>query len=239
MNMDPKIVRQSLERSLEDLNLKYVDLFLIHTPWPLKYLGPGVLPAYEKGQLEYENVDLRETWAAVEQVVKDGLAKSIGLSNFTEKQISSILSVAKICPQNVQLECHLYLQQNSLRSFLSDKGISCTAYSPLGAGDRPPRHRTVDNEDAVILEEPLVKNIATKHGVTPAQVLLRYLLQLDMIVLPKTTRLSRLEENFKVFEFQLDKSDTCLLKALDRGVRFFVFKAFQKHPNFTKTNEAF
>lgn len=229
-NMRPQRVKDSLEESLEKLKTSYVDLFLVHMPWGMKDSASGTL--------EYDDVDFRETWLAMEKVVTAGMTKSIGLSNFTESYMNSILAIAKIVPQNVQLECHLYNQQHKLREYLNSKNIACSAYSPLGAKDRPERHKTKDNLDAV-LENPLVSDVAVKHGVTEAQVALRFLLQQGMIVLPKTATLSRLEENFNVLQFELDSNECEKLKDLDRGVKYFPFVKYQGHPKFPKNGEPF
>jgi len=237
-NMEPKAVLSSLEESLEKLKTKYVDMFLMHNPWPMKGHQNGGASHVEQDQYDLD-VDFLDTWRAMEQLVKNGLTHSIGLSNCTEKQINSVLSIAKIVPQNVQLECHVYFQQSRLRSFLDSKDISCSAYSPLGAKDRPVRHKTPENENAVLLEDPVVRKVADKHGVSPAVVLLSLLLQLNMIVIPKTSTLSRLEENYMAQHFQLDVSDCEQLRALDRGLRFFTFPVYHSHPNFTKSKELF
>lgn len=235
--MEPKYVQPSLEESLDKLKTKYVDMFLIHMPFALKHQSKN--NQSNDTERQYADTDFRDTWRAMEQVVQQGLAKSIGLSNFSEKQISEILSIAKVVPQNVQMECHVYNQQTRLRSFLSSKNIAVSAYSPLGAKDRPARHITPENKYANLLEEPMVKEIASNYGVSPAVVLLRYILQIDAVVLPKTSTLNRLEENYKVLDFQLDPTDCQKLKTLDRGVKYFVFPFYQAHPNFTKSNEPF
>jgi len=159
------------------------------------------------GSLELASYDLSQTWSILERLYKNGLVKSIGLPNFTQKQMEEIMANSKIKPHNVQLECHIYYQQNGLRKFL------------------------------IPLEDPVANGIAKKHSVTPALVLLRFVLQLDLAVVVTTANVERLEVNLRVQDFDLDNEDK--LHALDGNVRFFVFKFLQSHPDFPTQGEFF
>ncbi|KAH3806384.1 aldo-keto reductase family 1 member B1-like [Dreissena polymorpha] len=238
--MHPLAVKLSLEESLEKLKLRYVDMFLIHSPWGLKNHRNGNLrPCLPDGSLDFEVYDLNETWRAMEKLVTDGHVESIGLSNFSLKQTEQILATAKILPQNVQLECHAYYQQKVLRDFLSKYGTVVTAYSPLGSPTRPARHIVPENEFEILLEDNNVKEISKKYNVSSALVLVRFLLQQNLCAIPKTASFDRLKENIKVLDFELDSSDIQKMKSFDKNVRYFVFKPFLKHPCFPKAGEPF
>lgn len=235
-------MKRSIEESLENLKTNYIDLFLIHSPFGLKNRGDGdTRPLKEDGTYDCYAYDLNATWKAMEDSVKEGKVKSIGLSNFTVKQIQMILSKARIKPQNLQFECHAYYQQNQLMSFCDENLISCTAYSPLGAPGRPdwPSGESLLEDSQTLLEDETVLDIADKYDRTPAQILLRFLLERNMAVIPKTSSLKRLEENISVLDFELDEETVKKLKTLDRGLKFFHFRYYQHHPYFPKENEPF
>ncbi|XP_045201581.2 aldo-keto reductase family 1 member B1-like [Mercenaria mercenaria] len=236
----PVDVKLSLEESLEDLKSKYVDLLLIHSPWGLKNRGDGdTKPMREDGTFDCYPYDLKATWRAMEDAVHAGKVKSIGLSNFTEKLTKMILANARIRPQNLQFECHAYYQQNQLKSFCDENQISCTAYAPLGAPGKPMWHASEEDSKCKLLEDKTVLDIADKYERTPAQILLRFLLERNIAVIPKTSSVQRLEENETVFDFDLEGGDVQKLKSLDRGIRFFLFKQYSHHSYFPQKNEPF
>ncbi|XP_052784523.1 aldo-keto reductase family 1 member A1-like [Mya arenaria] len=241
ISLHPRDVRPSLQESLEKLKLRHVDLFLIHSPWGLANRGDGNLrPQLKNGTLEYARYDIVQTWNAMENLVKEGLTKSIGISNFTQNQMEKIFVTAKTKPHNVQFECHAYYQQNVLRKFLGESGLNAiTAYSPLGAPTRPERHVIPENKFEILLGDRTVLEVAQKYNVSSALVLLRFLLEQNMAVLVKTSNFDRLEDNLKVVDFTLDHEDMSKLKNLDRNVKFFVFTTFQNHPDFPKPGEPY
>ena len=114
----------SVEQSLDNLKLMYVDLLLVHMPFGLNFRGEGnYMPTLPDGTLDYALYVLNQTWSAMEGLVKEGIVRCIGLSNFTQKQMEKIIATANIKPHNVQFECHSYYKQNVLRKFLNEKGI--------------------------------------------------------------------------------------------------------------------
>ena len=136
----------------------------------------------ENGKVTWDlEIKYTDTWGAMEKCVEKGLAKSIGLSNFNTLQVQKILDVAKIKPVVNQVERTPYLNQNVLNKFCKDKGISLTAYSPLGSPDRP----WAKPGDLNLLNDPRIKAIGEKHGKTPAQVLLRWQVQDGNITVSK------------------------------------------------------
>jgi aldehyde reductase len=202
-----------LKRSLADLQLNYVDLYLVHTPFAFKRPEnlDDVFPRDENGKFKVDNTTkLEEAWKGMEAMVDSGLTKSIGLSNFNSQQIQRILNIARIKPANLQVECHVYFQQKKLRELCRSNGITVCAYGPIGSPARSAVLKarnmpTVDHPQ--LLEDPVVRNIAKKHNKTPAQ----------------------------VFDFELDPADMKTLRDSDRGVRYFdmkIGKEVMDHPEF-------
>ncbi|KAG5683456.1 hypothetical protein PVAND_012735 [Polypedilum vanderplanki] len=133
---EPKEVKPALEHSLKQLNLDYLDLYLIH--WPICYQKSNELcPTNEAGEILYGNTDILDTYRAMEELVDAGLTKSIGISNFNIKQIDYITKNARIQPVTNQVECHPYLLNKKLSDFCKSKNIVITAYAPLGSPARP------------------------------------------------------------------------------------------------------
>ncbi|KAH8034170.1 hypothetical protein HPB51_021560 [Rhipicephalus microplus] len=157
-------VFECCELSLKKLRLEYFDLYLIH--WPMGYQeGGDMFPRNENGDFIFSDVDFLETWAALEECVEKGLAKSIGVCNFNKDQLHRLIEAAKIKPAMLQIECHPYLNQSELIDFCKKHNIAVTAYSPLGSPDRP----WAKPGDPLLMEEPAIKAIAEAHGKTPAQ----------------------------------------------------------------------
>lgn len=210
----PDLVRGALETTLKNLQLDYIDLYLIH--WPMAYKEDGdMFPKDDKDEILFSEVDYLDTWKEMEKLVEAGLTKSIGLSNFNSKQVARVLESATIKPAMNQIECHPYLAQRKLSAFCKDRGVAITAYSPLGSPARP----WATAADPVVLDEPAVAALATKHGKTKAQILLRWQIQRGHIVIPKSTNSSRIVENFSVFDFTLTEEDMDEIAKLDRNCR--------------------
>ncbi|KAL3842856.1 hypothetical protein ACJMK2_020837 [Sinanodonta woodiana] len=208
----PDLVRASLKKSLDDLGLKYLDLYLIHWPMGLKE-GEAFHPKDENGKIMFSDVDYVDTWKALEDCVDEGLVKNIGVSNFSSKQIKRILEVARIKPSNNQVEIHVHLANQKLVEYCHENGIAVTAYSPLGA----PGNASVPFTPS--LEEPVIKEIAQKKKKTPAQVIIRFLLQRGLSVIPKSVTVERIEENFQVFDFSLSEDEMQQIFSLNKDHR--------------------
>lgn len=211
----PDLVEGALKVTLKNLKLAYLDLYLIH--WPVAYKeGDDLFPMGPDGKtFIFSDADYVDTWKEMEKLVDAGLVKNIGLSNFNSKQIQRVLDVARIKPVCNQIESHAYLHQAKLTAFCAEKGIIVTAYSPLGSPARP----WVKKDDIVLLHDPELKKIADKHGKEPAQILIRYQIQLGHVVIPKSVTKSRIASNFDVFGFELDADDMKQLGALERNER--------------------
>ncbi|KAK9884640.1 hypothetical protein WA026_007477 [Henosepilachna vigintioctopunctata] len=228
----PDLVEGALKETLKNLGVDYLNLYLIH--WPVGYKEDGELMPYnEAGKIQFSNVDYVDTWKAMELLVQKNLTKSIGLSNFNKRQIERILQIATIKPVNNQIECHPYLNQKRLIDFCKSKGITVTAYSPLGSPDRP----WAKPEDPTLMEDPKLKELASRYKKTPAQVLLRYQIQRNLITIPKSVTKSRIEENFNIFDFELTDFDMEYIDTFDCNGRFCPNTFALGHPHHPFEND--
>ncbi|XP_075066583.1 aldo-keto reductase family 1 member C1-like isoform X2 [Mixophyes fleayi] len=227
----PDLVRPALEKSLKDLQMSYLDLFLIHTSVEFKP-GEDLIPVDEDGKYLYNNTDLRDTWEAMEQCKDAGLVKSIGVSNFNRRQLELILNKPglKYKPVCNQVECHLYLNQNKLLAFCKSHDIVLVAYSVLGSS----RDETfgMSKGAPVLLEDPVLKAVGEKLGRTSAQVALRHLLQKGIVVLAKSFNPTRIKQNLQVLDFQLSVEDMETLEGLNRNMRYDAMPMWADHPKY-------
>lgn len=208
-------VEGALKKTLQDLDLAYLDLYLIHWPIPIK---PGVdFPSSVADFFLPTEVPLQSTWEGMEAAVNAGLTRHIGVSNFSAKKLRDLLPHCKIKPEVNQVELHPLLQQTELVAYCLSQGIHVTAYSPLGSSDRPAFVKASDAP--VLLENPVIQSIAQERGCTPAQVLLAWHVQRGISVIPKSVSPSRLHENLAAAEVELTPSDLELIAGLDQNYR--------------------
>ena len=233
----PENVRSACERSLQDLRLDYLDLYLIHFPIALQYVPFDVRypagwffdPAAVEPKMEPDAVPIRDTWQAMQELVNAGLVRSIGVSNFGVSLIRDLLSQCQIRPSVLQVEMHPYLVQPKLMRFCQESSIAVTAFSPLGAPSYIPIGMATETES--VLCHPSILNIAARHRRTAAQIVLRWGVQRGTAVIPKTTRILRLAENIALGDFQLSEQEMDAINELDKHQRFndpgaFCEKAF-------------
>ena len=219
-------VRPAAERSLRDLGLDYLDLYLVHFPIALRYVDPELRyppgwffdPAAETPRMEPAAVPIAETWGAMEALHAAGLVRHIGVSNFGCALIRDLLSYASVRPSVLQVESHPYLVQAKLLRYCQQEQIAFTGFSPLGAGSYVPLGMAEAGQS--VLHQPLIEEIAQRHGKTCAQVVLRWGVQRGTAVIPKTSREERLQENLALFDFQLSSDEMERIAALDRNQRF-------------------
>ncbi|KAK4882819.1 hypothetical protein RN001_006138 [Aquatica leii] len=228
----PGVVESGLRTTLKNLGVDYLDLYLIH--WPMGYKEGSVnQPLKPDGTVDSSDYDYVDTWKAMEEVYKKGLTRSIGISNFNSKQIERLLEKAEIVPVVNQVECHLYLNQKKLIEFCKSKGIHIEAYSPLGS----PGRVGAKPEDPIVLEDQRLKVIAKKYNKSPAQVALRYQIQRGNIVIPKSVTKSRIQENFKLFDFEISAEDMSVIDTFNINMRFIHPSGASAHPYFPFNEE--
>ncbi len=142
-----------------------------------------------------------DTWRALGRLRDEGRARSIGVSNFLAEHVRRIMAETGVAPAINQIELHPRFQQSDLRAFHAGQGILTESWSPLGQGQ--------------LLKHPEIARVAARHGKTPAQAIIRWHIDSGLVVIPKSVRRERLEENFEVFDFRLDDSDMAAIAALD------------------------
>ena len=172
---------KAFDKTLNDLGLDYLDLYLIH--WPANNLQFG---------LGADSLNM-ETWKAMERLHEEGLIRSIGLSNFMQHHMETIMRRANICPMVDQIEYHPGFTQKESVEFCQKNNILVEAWSPLGRGN--------------VLDNPVLKSIAANHGKSVAQVVIRWVMQTGVLPLVKSVTPSRIKENIEVFDFELSQQE--------------------------------
>jgi 2,5-diketo-D-gluconate reductase A len=182
----PDDARRAFDGTLAALGFDHVDLFLIHWPLPTRYDG-----------------DFVSTWQALEELYRDGRARSIGVSNFTPHHLRRLARETEVVPAVNQVEVHPYFTNDEVRAYGAEHGIATEAWSPIAQG--------------AVLEDPTIARIAQRVGKSTAQVTLRWHVQLGHVVFPKSVTRERVQANFEIFDFELTDEDLSLISALDQG----------------------
>ena len=185
----PDDARRAFAGSLDALGFDYLDLFLIHWPLPTRYDG-----------------DYVSTWQTLQEFYAEGLARSIGVSNFQPRHLRRLHTECEITPAADQIEVHPYLTQQQVREFCAGHQIAVEAWSPLARGGE-------------LLRDPVVASIAQAARKTPAQVVLRWHIQRGDIVFPKSVTPGRIKENSDIFDFELSGRDLGAITSLNRDQR--------------------
>ncbi|XP_065181402.1 transmembrane and coiled-coil domain-containing protein 4-like [Sycon ciliatum] len=215
----PSHVRQSCLDCIDALQCDYLDLFLIHSPCAMKFTGYGVgmenrIPVDDAGNAildtQTQHID---TWKAMEQLVDEGLVRSIGVSNFNRSHLEALLPQCRIRPAVNQIEVHPYCAQPTLVEWCQSQGIHVTAFSPLGS-----QTGIVD-----VLGDTTIVEMASMVGVSPAQLCLRWAVQRGISVVPHSAQVQFLTENKAIFNFTLTSDQMQVLSILDEEKRTLVF----------------
>ena len=222
----PQHVRAACERSLKDLGLDCLDLYLIHFPIALKYVDfserypPEWIydPEAEKPRMEPDLVPIAETWGAMEDLVEAGLVKEIGVCNFNTGLLHDLIASARRKPALLQIESHPYLTQERLIRLAQQYEMAVTAFSPLGSLSYLELGMAEAQE--CLLDEPVICAAANRLQRSSAQILLRWGVQRGTAVIPKSSQLKRLRENIDVFDFSLSDAEMSAISALNRNRRF-------------------
>ncbi|XP_055320008.1 1,5-anhydro-D-fructose reductase-like [Sitodiplosis mosellana] len=236
---EPAIVAKAFQKSLYNLNISYVDLYLIHFPVGYQRISKTTnLTAKEIDDVQIDdinpfphdadgkslatNVDYLDTYRAMEDLVKTGLVRSLGVSNFNSQQLDRLISAANIKPVVNQVECHPNLNQNKLIAFAKARNVTIVGYSPLG---RP----SAGSDPNIAIKNPKVQELADKYKKNPGQIILRFAYQNGVVAIPKSTNKERLRGNIDIFDFSLSNEDMEILNALNDNSRLFKVSNAKDH----------
>ena len=209
-------VAAALQKTLSDLQLDYLDLYLIH--WPVVLKPDIVYPENAGDFLSLDDVPIIDTWQGMIACKKKGKIGHIGVSNFSIKKLAALAAESEVTPELNQIELHPFLQQEKMLDYCKTNHVLLTAYSPLGSGDRPSALKSADEPS--LLQNPVVIETAGKNHCTPAQVLIRWAMMRGTAVIPKTVNPDRLAENLNALDISLSLEDMQSLASLDRHRRY-------------------
>ncbi len=187
-------ILRAFDNSRRRLDIEYLDLYLLH--WPVPDL-------------------IAESWRAMERLVSEGAVRAIGVSNYRISDLELLLASADVAPACNQIEIHPYFSQPEVQAYCREKAIQLVSYSPLGTGtwsDIPAEQKPI--------VDPLIREIAERHEVTPAQVILRWNLQHDWVPIPKSENSARMRQNLDLRGFELSEAEMTSIDALEKGKRF-------------------
>jgi len=216
-------VAKSYKESCKNLRVEYLDLFLIHWPTGFKENTESPFPVDpQTGDVIDSGISYIETWHAMEDLQKQKLVRSIGVSNFNIKQLKEILEQGTIKPAVNQIEVNPYFQNDKLVEFCHRNNVCVTAYAPFGVGMKHPEKPDLP----LLVEHPVLGAIGKKYNKTAAQVCIRWLLQRNIATVPKSTHPERILQNSQVFDFSLSDDDFAQIKELNLNMKSEVYKAY-------------
>ncbi len=221
----PGDVLLSCARTLKDLQLDYLDLYLIHWPFP-NFHPPGcAVDSRSPDAKPYIHADFMRTWRQMERMVRMGLVRHIGTSNVTIPKLKLILRDVEIKPACNEMELHPHFQQSELFKYVVENGITPIGYSPLGSPNRPERDRTP--EDTSDLDDSVVAGIARRLGIHPAAACLKWGVQRGNVVIPFSTKRRNILDNLRcVTGKPLSAGDMKALSGIDRNCRLIKGQVF-------------
>lgn len=187
----------AIDKMLARLDADYIDLLLLHQQFG-DYIG---------------------AWKAMEQAVKDGKVRSIGLSNFESERLEEVLEIAEIKPAVLQVECHPYYQQDALKARVEKYGTVIESWYPIGHGDNG------------LISEPVFTELGKRYSKTNVQIILRWHIQEGNIIFPKSSNPKHIEDNMNIFDFELTDDEMKRIKAIDKNKRFFTMSLAEQEAN--------
>lgn len=219
-------VEQACDKTLADLGVEYLDLYLIHFPISLQYVPIATRyppewifdPEAQEPEMKIALVPLSETWRAMEALVAKGKVKQIGVCNYNSALMHDLMAYAKIKPAVLQIESHPYLAQERLLRLAAEYDIAVTTFSPLGSLSYI--ELDMARQEESLLQQPVVLAAAERLDRSAAQVLLRWGVQRGTAIIPKTSRVTRLAENLALFDFELSSQEMEAISALNCNRRF-------------------
>ncbi len=222
---DPKDVLPACEQSLRDLQLDYLDLYLVHWPFP-NYHPPGCDPDYHNPNAKpYIHENYMATWGAMEKLVEKGLVRHIGTSNMTIPKLELLLRDANIKPVTNEMELHPHFQQPKLFQYCIDHQILPIGFCPIGSPGRPERDRTP--EDTSPTEDPVIIEIAQRHGIHPATLCVKWAVQRGQVPIPFSTNPRNYTANLKCTTTPpLSDEEMQQIASIDRNCRLIKGQVF-------------
>lgn len=210
----PDLVRRAFYKTLHNLQMNYVDLYLIHTPCSFRENTGEMYPRNADQTIQFSDVNFIDTWMEMKKIYDEGFARNVGVSNFNIKQMEQIVGTGFI-PAVLQIECNPFCVQPDLLHYCQLHGIHVTSHSPLGTPNRLIGFSGLPK----LLNNKIINEIAQSYGKTPAQIVIRYQVQKGNSVIPKSARPERIRDNVDVFDFYLTANDMRSLDNLDVNVR--------------------
>ncbi|CAJ0582625.1 unnamed protein product, partial [Mesorhabditis spiculigera] len=210
----------AIENALQLLGTHYIDLYLLHMP-----------------PMMHDGLTIEDVWRGFERLYDLGLTRAIGVSNCSYAQMEKIRKIARIPIQNSQNECHVFFPAHDLQAYCQRHNIVLTSFATLGSTHRDqfPAFKWVEGHPSP-LNNQYVRAIAEKHGKSPAQVLLRYMLDRGICVIPKAASHHRIAENIDILDFHLTADEIKKLGSLKEHIRYFTFSEFKDHPDYPFAN---
>lgn len=209
-------VEPALRKTLKDLQLDYLDLYLMH--WPHVFKKEFINASSAEETRPTSEVPHIETWTELEKMNEAGLALHIGVCNFNKHKLKALMDQASIKPEMNQVELHPLLHQNDLLEFCNENGVHLTAYSPLGSPDRSEGMKAADEPN--LFEHPIVNELAKAHNCTAAQIMIAWAIERGTAVIPKSVNPGRMRQNFESPQINLSATDMDKMAEADRNYRF-------------------
>lgn len=212
----PEHVEAALKKTLTDLQIDELDLYLIH--WPIAQKHGVLRPQSAADFIPISEIPISDTWQAMEDCCKKGLCKSIGTSNFSQSKLQALLDNESVKPAVNQVETHPYFPQDELVEFCRNNEVTFTAYSPLGSGDRPDKMRA--DADPNLFDDDVIKSLAAERKITPGQVMLAWAVNRGTAAIPKSSNESRLKENLASAEIEFSPEEMAQISEANKNHRF-------------------
>lgn len=213
---EKQYILPSINTTLEDLQLDYLDLYLIH--WPVALKRAVAYPQTGQDMLSLTEIPLSETWAEMIVLKEMGLTRHIGVSNFSIKKLEEVTATTGVRPEVNQLELHPFLQQWPMMDYCREHGIVLTGYCPLGSSDRP-ANRIVEGEPK-LFENEVIRTLAQARGCSAAQLMLAWAVNRGTSVIPKSVNAGRLQENLAAADIELTEQEMKAMHGLDLHYRY-------------------